>query len=419
MKQLFFINIFLFFIASCGLFKDNPCQGLSYTSPSMYVTDGGKIYISYYVKDRFTEEDDSGTCPDNTLNYNLVLASSADNGLTWTRKTVELEVLADNTKDIYSQSIVINSSSYIFVTYVNNEGKFICAISKDDGLSFPSKVELDNSGIVNSYSIATDSNGNVYVVYNTDKLILKKYSAGTDAWSSAITIDSNSGVGSAPSIIVSGNGRLFISYYNRASSGNSAGLKLARSYDAGTTWTIKNIKNADGKASGSFSWINSDTDNYLYVAFYDAQGFTNAGSSWYENDNGILRVAKSLDYGNSWTTTAVTSTEYTGKNPSIVPGMAGNYICVVYGHNAIDEDNKILFSYSQDGNHSYSTASTIDSKLVENTNITDLNYINISLRERLGILYLSYIVLNEDGTSNLKFASSENSGLTWSKVNVY
>lgn len=275
MRIYIFICILLATLTGCGLGSNNSCPGTIYRSPSLYVNGGGTIYVSYYVKDRSIYSD--GVCVDNPANFSLVFATSSDNGKSWTKKIIASAVLPPDTAELMSQSMAVNSSGYIFVTYINN-GQLKCAVSKDSGATFI-PTNLETSATVGGQSIMVDSIGNVYVAYNANGLKVIKYVAGSGLWSSAQTVDSTANTGFAPSLTVTGNNRIFISYYYRGNT-NVAGLKFATSTDLGSTWTLGNIKVADGAVSGPLSWTISDTNNYVYVAFYDPSGFTGTNTSW-------------------------------------------------------------------------------------------------------------------------------------------
>lgn len=423
LKKIFLLLSCATFFAGCGLFDDNSCQGTLYKSPSLYTGAGGTIYVSYYVKDKSVDSD--GTCVDNTANYSLVFAESVDDGASWTKKIIASEILADNTTELMSQSLAVNTAGYIFLTYIDAEGHLVCSISKDGGMSFyPSTLE--SSLGVRGYSIMTDYNGNVYVAYNTTSTVsLKviKYSGGTNTWGTAQTVDSTTNTGFAPSLTVTGNNKIFISYYFRDTTASSSGLKYARSDDASATWTLGSIKSADDDVSGPLSWIISDTNNYLYVGFYDPEGYNGSSSSWTEKDTGTFKIAKSIDYGLTWTIYTVDSDANTGKSNTLVPGMGGTNVNVCYGllinyTELYNADNQILCSQSTNGGVTFSTPSVVDTGSTIDTNIGGLTYLNMAMDFYNSYLYLVYSVTNSDGTTNLKLAKSTD-GITWTKTNVY
>lgn len=430
LKKSFLLLPCLVLFVGCGLFDDNSCQGTLYRTPSLYTGAGGTIYVSYYVKDKSVDSD--GTCVDNTANYSLVFAQSADDGASWTKKIIASEVLPSDTTELMSQSLAVNTAGYIFITYVNLDKQLVVSVSKDSGLTFyPTNLETYYG--VRGNSIMTDYNGNVYVAYNTystsdptdtSSVMLRviKYSGGTGTWGTATTIDSTANTGFAPSLTVTGNNKIFISYYYRGAA-NSAGLEYARSDDSGATWTTGDIKAADGSVSGPLSWIISDTNNYLYVGYYDPAGYTGSNSNWKEKDTGTYHIAKSTDYGLTWTTNTIDSDADTGKSNTLVPGMGGTNVNVCYGklinYTALDStDNQILCSQSTDGGTLFSTPTVVDTGSTMDINVAGLTYLNMAMDFYNSSLYLVYSVTNSDGTTNLKLAKSTD-GITWTKTNVY
>lgn len=388
------------------------------------------IYVSYYTKNKSV--DSNGTCIDNPANYSLVFAQSADDGSSWTKKIIASEILTDDTTEIMSQSLTVNTAGYIFITYVNTDNQLVCSVSKDAGATFY-PVKLETSLGVRGHSIMTDYNGNVYVAYNTyntsdttdtSSVLLKviKYRDGTETWETAQTVDSTANTGFAPSLTVTGNGRIFVSYYYRGTA-SSAGLMYARSDDAGSTWTRGIIKAGDGDVSGPLSWIISDTNNYLYVGYYDPNGYNGSDNSWTEKDNGTFKIAKSEDFGLTWSLHAVDDDVYTGKANTLVPGMGGTNVNVCYGllinyTELYSTDNQILCSQSTNGGLTFSAPSVVDTGSTINTNVANLTYLNMAMDFYNSYLYLAYSITNSDGTTNLKIAKSTD-GVTWTKKNVY
>jgi len=419
MRIYLFICVLLATLTGCGLGEDNSCPGTIYRSPSLYVNGGGTIYVSYYVKDKSVYSD--GVCADNPANFSLVFATSSDNGKSWTKKIIATAVLPPDTTELMSQSMAVNASGYIFVTYINN-GQLKCAVPKDNGATF-NPTNLETSATVGGNSIMVDSIGNVYVAYNASgNLKVIKYVAGSGSWSSAQTVDSTANTGFAPSLTVTGNNKIFISYYYRGVP-SAAGLKFATSSNGGSTWTLGNIKVADGMVSGPLSWIISDTNNYIYVAFYDPGGYTGIGTNFDEKSTGTFKLAKSTDYGNTWTIVTVDNTPSTGKSVTIVPGMGGSTIYVCYGllvnlTEAYNPGNQILCSTSSDGGNTFGAPVQVDTGSYIDTNVGGLGYLNLAMDFYGSNLYLVYSVTNSDGSTTLKLGMSTD-GLTWTKSNVF
>ena len=418
MRIYILICTLLVTFAGCGLFDDNSCTGTIYRAPSLYVNGGGTIYVSYYVKDKSV--DAGGSCVDNTANFSLVFAITSNNGTSWTKKIIASEVLPPDATEMMSQSMAVNSAGYIFVTYIDS-GHLKCAVSKDSGATF-TPASLETSATVGGSSIMVDSIGNVYVAYNASGLKVIKYTAGSDSWGPARTIDSTSNTGFAPSLTVTGQNRIFISYYYRGNA-NVAGLNFATSTDGGSTWTKGNIKTADGAVSGPLSWIISDTDNYIYVAFYDPEGYTGSNTSWKEKSTGTFKLAKSTDYGGTWTIVTIDSTPSTGKSVTIVPGMDGNSIYVCYGllvnlTEAYSTDNQIFCAISSNGGATFGTPVKEDSGSYIDINEGGLGYLNLAMDFYSSNLYLVYVITNSDGSTTLKLGISID-GLTWTKSNIY
>ena len=96
------------------------------------------------------------------------------------------------------------------------------------------------------------------------------------------TVDSAGIVGRYTSIAVDG-ANVYVSYYDY-SYGN---LKFAVSTDGGATWGLGNVKTVDSAGDvGKYTSIAVDGSN-VFISYYD-------------NTNGDLKFAKSIDNGDTW-----------------------------------------------------------------------------------------------------------------------
>lgn len=142
-----------------------------------------------------------------------------------------------------------------------------------------------------------------------------------------------------------------------------------------------------------------------------------------QKNTGNFKLAKSTDYGNTWTIVTVDNTPSTGKSVTIVPGMGGSTIYVCYGllvnlTEAYNPGNQILCATSSDGGNTFGTPVQVDTGSYIDTNVGGLGYLNLAMDFYSSNLYLVYSVTNTDGSTTLKLGMSTDS-LTWTKSNVF
>jgi hypothetical protein len=213
--------------------------------------------------------------------------------------------------------------------------------------------------------VATDGN-NVYIAYYSnagDDLNFIRSSDGGTTWDAPIAIDRIGTVGLYASIYRKGSS-LYVSYCD-STTNNSFDLKVAISTNGGLNWSVYR---ADAIGSvGLYSSIYVDDSNAIHVAYYDALAA-----------NLNLKYAKSVDGGNSWTTTLVDSTGDVGKYASIT-GDGSTNLQVAYYDDTNDDLKYALW------NGSVWATSTVD-----NTGGRDVGQYAKIARDGLGYLYVLY-----------------------------
>jgi hypothetical protein len=226
-------------------------------------------------------------------------------------------------------------------------------------------IALDSNNAGDSTAVATDGN-NVYIAYYSnagDDLNFIRSSDGGTTWDAPIAIDRIGTVGLYASIYRKGSS-LYVSYCD-STTNNSFDLKVAISTNGGLNWSVYR---ADAIGSvGLYSSIYVDDSNAIHVAYYDALAA-----------NLNLKYAKSVDGGNSWTTTLVDSTGDVGKYASIT-GDGSTNLQVAYYDDTNDDLKYALW------NGSVWATSTVD-----NTGGRDVGQYAKIARDGLGYLYVLY-----------------------------
>ncbi|MFH1223466.1 MAG: hypothetical protein V1647_03880 [Pseudomonadota bacterium] len=417
MRSVFvFVCLGALTLTTCGGGDDNPCAAKLYNSPSMIVY-GNSIYISYYSKNKYTDPSAS-SCTESSTNYDLIFSYSADNGNSWSKKTVVSQVLPPSSAvGLSTQNIAVNSTgSQIFISYL--DGSILkCAYSLDSGSTFTS-VTVDSDSAATNQALIMDGNGKLYIAYDpylltsTEDTSTLYVATSTDSgvtWTTT-EVDSTAGTGHSPSMAVDETNQVYVTYYYATTSG---GLKYAL-YNL-SAWSTGSVKVGDGAVSGLFSSVIVPPGNTSYVAFYDPNGYSVTSDGYIENTNGTLKFTKSV----SPSIVTIDSAAYTGE--AVSAGISGNNVYVSYGqYNPSGDINGLKFAKSTNGGSSFTVSSGyIDTDIVPTSTTRGLVYLNSCLKVyTLNSVTTVYIVYVASSGTALKFAKSSDGGGTWSKVTL-
>ena len=226
-------------------------------------------YASYYVQG----------VPVNQLWF----ARSVAGGANW---SAGVRIDPNPTEDVGSFSSIAVSGTAVFVAHRNRStGAIVLTNSITGGTAFspPEHVGSTSTGVLGGTSVAATDNMNVYVAYfDGTHLAFAKSSNGGGSFFAQSVVNSNAGI--SPSIAISA-GRIYISHFLAA----NGDLLFTRSDDFGATWIDPPMLVDTGLGSnlvGKSTSIAVDGTN-VYIAYYDAA-------------NRDLKIAKSIDNGDTW-----------------------------------------------------------------------------------------------------------------------
>jgi hypothetical protein len=225
-------------------------------------------YASYYAKTMGTGK--------------LFFAKSTSGGSNWIAGGLVYPLTSD---DIGKFSSIAVQGTAVFIAHQNITTQKLAVTKSTDGGTAWQTVDVDIAPLTDlgGTSIATLDGTNVYVSYFDGSNL--KFAKSADAWatfSGPRVVSLNGGI--SPSIAVSA-GKIYVSHFH-ATSGD---LLFTRSDDLGATWITPPIVVDIGLGSnpvGKSTSIAVDGTS-VYIAYYD---FT----------NGDLKVAKSIDNGDTW-----------------------------------------------------------------------------------------------------------------------
>jgi len=267
--------------------KKSSDSGVNWADPATIQPDSANIVLHHCSLAAGTGADDTyyaSYCVQGAVGGNLWLAKSSAGGGDWSAGTgVDLNPTADVGK---FSSIAVQGTA-VFIAYQNSTmGKIVMTNSITGGTTFqmpPVFVGNTSATTLGGTAVAATDGTNVYVVYfDGNNLVFAKSSNGGGSFSSPFNVSTGGGI--SPSIAVSA-GKIYISQFH-ATSGD---LLFTRSDDFGANWITPPLVVDTGlglNSVGKSTSLAVDGTN-VYIAYYDAT-------------NGDLKVAKSIDNGDTW-----------------------------------------------------------------------------------------------------------------------
>jgi len=215
---------------------------------------------------------------------NLYFIPSTD-GVSWGAPVVIDS--SDAIHDVGMFNSIAVSGEYVYISYLDMNGSAIkLKHSNQWGTSLagniPTPVGTTAATLIPNTATAA-SGTNVHVAWFDGSNMHLSYSEDRGSTFHAMngydrTVDTNGG--SYPSIVVNGN-RIYLNFV----SNDSSGVIFKRSDDNALTWAATKLFNPPG-TTHAFTSLAVDGTN-VYIAYYDAT-------------NGDLKVAKSIDNGDTW-----------------------------------------------------------------------------------------------------------------------
>ncbi|MEI6080464.1 MAG: sialidase family protein [bacterium] len=299
--------------------------------PNLQITQGVRISSDVVSDNRSSVATDGTNLYSLYSDGNLKLGKSINDGSSWTSSSV----------DAGAQSTLTVSGGNIYAAYIAGSSTYF-GVSTDGGTTFSTGLIENKSGNGDAVNSVTVDGSNVYVSYTA--LDFGGIVSCTDPNITPI-------------------------------------LKVAKSTDSGITWNPGNIHSVKTANTGSGCWsFKSSTYYYngtIYVAYF------------YENENGV-KLAKSTDGGNTWTTTTISQNSTSGaENIKLVIDSNGLYV-----------SSGNVFYKSNDGGNTWTNGISIDNIFTAGN----------SMVKSSGTLLISYYDYNNH---NLKIAKSTDGGLTW------
>src|SRR3989344_4350138 len=308
-------------------------------------------------------------------------------------------------------------------------------LGRDSSSALASYV-LDSAGGTET-SVYVVSTSTVFVSYYTSAggdLKFAKTINGGATWTTS-TVDSTGTVGQEPSIYAPDSSTIYISYYDNT----NTNLKFAKSTDGGSNWSLATI---DSTAAVG---INSSIDavaGAIYIAYYDVTNVsdrfvkyaksTDAGANWtlgtidnptanlydvktsidvlsattafvtYSEFNGSAKFAQTVDGGTNWTLKAVSGVSGSMGGSSVVATDA-NTIFMEFD-NGSNNTSDLKFATSTDTGVNW-TVSNIDTATVSGGGYPKAIY-----AADARTLFVAYF---DSNNSDLEFAKTTNGGTSW------
>jgi hypothetical protein len=293
-----------------------------------------------------------------TITFNDInFAKSTDYGKSWPAEE-DIKILTStgrSTTPVPKSSMTVSGNT-IYVSYsyepdITDEIGIYLARSDDAGANWSTDVSdiyiqttvqfggsAPAGGFRVSFSSITSNSAGVYVAYTDDVpdagfnyMHFSRSPDGGDTWHKS-SIDSDTDFRDSCVSITSNESYIFASYYDKT----NGQLMFSRSTDNGLTWPSGSIIVID--TDGNVGEWNSIASNgaMVYISYYDTT-------------NGNLKLAKSNDYGVTWTTAVVDNpANDVGKYNSIA--VSGNIVQISYYDDTADT---LKFARSIDGGNTW------------------------------------------------------------------
>lgn len=317
-----------------------------------------------------------------------------------------------NIGDQNKPSIAVDSNGTVYAVWEDRRSgdwDIYFAKSKDEGLTWTDpdvRISNDDSNKTQSApAIAVDSEGNIYVVWQDDRdgdydIYFTKFEDGSASLINPnIKISNGSGSQSAPAIALDSEGVIYIVWEDYR--WGDYDIYLTKSEDGGETWLSENKRvNTGGAGSTQLNpAIAVDSSGTIYVAWED----------WVNYD---VVFSKSTDGGETWTTYIRVNDVITNSqgNPSIAVGTSGNIYLIWEDYRNSNGD--IYFAKSEDKGGNWTSPN-----IKVNDGSTGTQQSPAIAVSSTGTIYATWHD-NRNGNRDIYFSYSINEGITWVDPNL-
>jgi predicted neuraminidase len=313
----------------------------------------------------------------------ILVARSTDAGTSWTApEPLNTNADSDVGNDWRPQVTTDAQGTWVAVWYsfdslgetIETDADILVARSTDAGVSWTAPEPLNTNaasdvGGDRRPQVTTDAIGTwVAVWYSTDSfgdtigtdediLVARSTDAGV-TWTPPAALNTNAGSDRwedfRPQLTTDGQGTWIAVWHSYDSLGGTLGLDgdilVARSTDAGVSWTAPEPLNTNAASDGA--------DDYRAQVTTDAQGTWVAVWVQSTKKDAVIRVARSTDAGVSWTApkrlnNSASSSRVNDRLPQVTTDALGTWVAVWYSDDSlggtIGADDDILEARSTDG----------------------------------------------------------------------
>ncbi|MCH7958529.1 MAG: exo-alpha-sialidase, partial [Candidatus Hydrogenedentes bacterium] len=293
----------------------------------------------------------------------IFVATSTDNGTTWTAPALLNTNNASDTGDDFNPALVTDGAGNWVAVWDSDENlngtagidrDVFVATSTDNGTTWTAPAVLNTNGTADTGNdldpqVTTDGAGNWVAVWHSnenlggagsteDDIFVSRSTDNGATWTAPALLNTNAttdtGADRVPQVTTDGAGNWVAAWWSADDMGATVGtdrdIFVSRSTDNGATWTALALLNTNGASDSGEDFdpqVTTDGAGNWVTVWYSNENLGGAGT-----DRDIF-VATSTDNGATWTAPALLNTNGTtdtrsDNRPQVTTDGAGSWVAV-------------------------------------------------------------------------------------------